>query len=335
MCSVGYFDHFVNAARHVNGMTELCDVVHWIRLNRELLLLTGEAKYADIMEEAFYNAFLAGVLHNGRWGAHLVRSHGTRHLSAPAQTGMTEHQCCPDNMMRTYFDVADSVAAMDADGTPVVILYSDADVRLPGIEITIRGGYPWSDGVAHVTVTRRSAGVVRFRVPIWSGSFAVNGTPAAIKDGWATVKTAAGTSALELGFDFSPRIVDWTAPSSEKLPPSPQEFSDTDIGRYTVFFFEWMTPEMKGLHRTTGAARVLRGPLVLAKGRVAGTSREETLCASSWRGRGAKALLTPRPDGRTWTLTVSAGDDSKDVPVSDFATVSSRDDPENWFSLWF
>ncbi|MDE3274905.1 MAG: glycoside hydrolase family 127 protein, partial [Verrucomicrobiota bacterium] len=110
MRSVGYFDHFLNARKRVNAMTELCDVTHWIRLNRELYLLTGETAYLDCIEEAFYNAFLAGVSPDGSWGAHIVRGHGTRHLAAPPQTGMRHHQCCPDNMMRTYFDWAATVA---------------------------------------------------------------------------------------------------------------------------------------------------------------------------------------------------------------------------------
>ena len=116
MRSASYFDHFLYAKHHVNGMTELCDVTHWIRLNRELWKLTGETKYLDCIEEAFYNAFLAGVTPDGAWGAHIIRSHGTRHLTAPAQTGMKLHQCCPDNMLRTFYDWADTVADVAKDG---------------------------------------------------------------------------------------------------------------------------------------------------------------------------------------------------------------------------
>ena len=171
MCSAGYFDHFLNAAAHVNGMTELCDVVHWIRLNRELLLLTGEAKYADLIEEAFLNAFLAGVWRDGRWGAHIIRSHGTRHLSAPAQTGMQLHQCCPDNMMRTYFDYAATQVARASDGALCVMLYTDGKVSDGGDTVEISGGYPWSDGPIIVKATFAKAGKIRFRVPQWAGGW--------------------------------------------------------------------------------------------------------------------------------------------------------------------
>ena len=357
MGSAGYFDHFLHAAAHVNGMTELCDVVHWIRLNRELLLLTGDPRYADLIEEAFLNAFLAGVSRDGRWGAHIVRSHGTRHLAAPAQTGMTLHQCCPDNMMRTYFDYAGSQVARVADGALCVLLYTDGTATLGADRVEIAGGYPWADGPVTVKATLAAPGKVRFRIPRWSGSAgslpAVSGSagslPAVSQAGslrsqgrWIEVDAHAGENAWLLRFDLSPRLVDWTADAAEDLPPSPQDGYD-EIPDYAVHFMEWYTPEMAGLCRREPAARVLRGPLVLAKGRLAGTSREETLFAPTLRGGGWRAVaLLPSPAtvgnagvARPWTLELERDGETRRIPVADFASVSNLDDPDNWFSLWF
>ena len=101
---------------------------------------------------------------------------------------------------------------------------------------------------------------------------------------------------------------------------------------------------MAGLSRQGSGMRVLRGPLVLAKGRLAGTSREETLFASTLLGQGWRAT-TLRPAARTianagvvqaWTLVLEKdGAETKSIPVADFASVSNLDDPDNWFSLWF
>ena len=346
MGSAGYFDHFLNAAAHVNGMTELCDVVHWIRLNRELLLLTGEARYADYIEEAFLNAFLAGVSRDGRWGAHIIRSHGTRHLSAPAQTGMLLHQCCPDNMMRTYFDYAGSQVARAADRALCVILYTDGTATLGDDRIEISGGYPWADGPVTVKATLAEAGKVRFRVPRWSESMIVESRMSKVEcrktAGWLEVDAAAGDNAWTLRFDMAPRMVDWTATDEEPIPPSPQNGHD-EIPEYTVHFMEWYTPDMAGLARHEPAMRVLRGPLVLAKGRLAGTSREETLFATTLREAGWRAVsLLPAPRtaanagvAQPWTLVLERGDETRSIPVADFASVSNIDDPANWFSLWF
>jgi len=352
MGSAGYFDHFLNAAARVNGMTELCDVVHWIRFNRELLLLTGEAKYADYIEEAFLNAFLAGVSRDGRWGAHIIRSHGTRHLSAPAQTGMRLHQCCPDNMMRTFFDYAGSQVARAADGVPCVILYTDGAATLGADRIEISGGYPWADGPVTVKATLERPGKVRFRVPRWAGSAGMRLSAASPRptrpeaaptadSAWIEADAQAGENVWTLRFDMAPRLVDWTG-REEPMPPSPQEGHD-EIPEYTVHFMEWYTPDMAGLSRQEPAMRVLRGPLVLAKGRLAGTSREETLFANSLRGEGWRATAlrhAPRTAvnvgaAQQWTLVLERHGEVREIPVADYATVSNPDDSGNWFSVWF
>ncbi len=342
MRSAGFFDHFLDARHRANGMTELCDVTHWIRLNRELFLLTGESKYADHVEEAFYNAFLAGVQPDGRWGAHIVRSHGTRHLSAPHQTGMLEHQCCPDNMMRTYFDWAGTVAGIAPDGTLAVVLYSDADVSLPGVSLSLMGGYPYADGPVTVSVRRDAPGKIRFRVPYWSKTVMVNGKTETPSGGWFQVDAPAGASSWQIGFDLSPRIARSEA-RQEAIPPSPMSAGHGgDINKYTVHFMEWNTPDMAGLSRSTPALQVFRGPLVLAKGRMAGTPRDETLFATTlfdcdWDVTLKTLPATPVTAGvpALWRLTFKRGVEEHEVQVSDFASVSNIDDPSNWFSLWF
>ena len=332
MGSVGCFDHFLHSAHRVNGMTELCDVVHWIRLERELLLLTGDPARADRIEEAFLNAFLAGVWRDGRWGAHIVRSHGTRHLSAPPQVGMALHQCCPDNMMRAFFDYAGVQAARAADGALCVLLYTDGAVALGGDRVEISGGYPWSDGPVVVRAFFEKAGTVRFRVPRWSAEVRVDGEFLAPSGGWIERPARAGTNVWSLGFDFSPRIVNWTGRN------------DDDIRDYVRSFMEYRnkTPEMAGLVREEAGVRGLSGPLVLAKGRLAGTSREETLFAATIRNQGWRASLHPAPRtaanaavARPWTLLLERDGESRAIPVADFASVSNVDDSSNWFSLWF
>ena len=300
MKSAGHFDHFWHAANQLNGMTELCDVTHWIRLNRELLLVTGDAKYADRIDEAFHNAFLAGVTRDGKWGAHIVRSHGSRHFWAPPQTGMFHHQCCPDNMMRTYFDFADSFGGMAEDGTLWVALYSDATAKMPGATVKIGGGYPYADTPVVVSVTREKAGKIRFRVPSWSKTFTVNGKAATAEKGWCTVDAPAGESAWSLGFDLSPRVVPWTCRWGRRMPASPANHSVTDVGAYTVHFMEWYSPEMTGLCRNYPGVQVMRGPLVLAKGRLAGTSRNDTFFSFATENGmdGWKVRARPLPPSR-------------------------------------
>ncbi|MCR5752215.1 MAG: glycoside hydrolase family 127 protein [Kiritimatiellae bacterium] len=346
MRSAGYFDHFLYAKRHVNGMTELCDVTHWIRLNRELWKLTGETKYLDCIEEAFYNAFLAGVSPDGAWGAHIVRSHGSRHLAAPAQTGMKLHQCCPDNMLRTFYDWADTVADVASDGAWEVNLYSDADVSLPGAKIELRGNYPVSE-TFRLRIVAERPDRLRLRVPHWAGAISVDGNKLSPKAGRVELDVQVGERTFDLAFAMPPRLLYSEAPESEDI----DTVTDLDTQKpegYTKRFMSWYTPEMKGLERRTPAAQVMRGPLVLAKGRAAGTSREETFDAKTLnRQQGVRLSLAPAKRVAAnigvwgaWELTIEKPNSGKDVerntvPVADYWSVSCMDDPANWFSLWF
>ena len=341
MRSASYFDHFLYAKRHVNGMTELCDVTHWIRLNRELWKLTGETKYLDCIEEAFYNAFLAGVTPEGDWGAHIVRSHGTRHLTAPAQTGMKLHQCCPDNMLRTFYDWADTVADVARDGAYELNLYSDADMRLPGAAFELRGGYPVAEKL-RVRAVLEAAGRLRLRVPYWAEALTVDGRERKPVDGRVEVALPAGETDLAVVFPMAARIIDSEAPDREDID-TVTELDPQKPEGYTKRFMSWYTPEMKDLVRRTAAAQVMRGPLVVAKGRVAGTARGETFDFRTINKEpGWKATLTPAKRTATnagawgaWTLTLERGAEKKAIPVADYWSVSCMDDPENWFSLWF
>ena len=331
MRCVGYFDHFLNARSRVNGMVELCDIVHWIRLNRELYLLTGKAEHLDRIEEAFYNAFLPGVAPDGSWGAHIVRSHGTRHLSAPEQTGMKYHQCCPDNMLRTFYDFAGLVAAELPHGGVAVNFYCDAVVRLPSARLSIEGGYPVSDSF-RIRVTTEKAMKLRLRVPMWSPTFRLDDNSVTGADGWHDLELPDGETVLTVAFDFAPRIVD-------------SSVWEDDISRdafYTVKRMTWLTPEMESLVRQEPAATIMRGPILLAKGRAAGTTRAETFFFNSINARGFRAELRPailRADNAlcwgSWTLDLVRGNQRHMVPVADFWSVSCANDPENWFSLWF
>jgi hypothetical protein len=192
-----------------------------------------------------------------------------------------------------------------------------------------------------VKATLAAAGQVRFRVPQWSTTLDLDGKAITPQDGWVEVAGRVGENAWTLHFDMLPRLVDWTG-RDEAIPPSPQLNHD-EIPEYTVHFMEWYTPDMAGLSRHGSALRLLRGPLVLAKGRLAGTSREETLFASTLREQGWRAAAL-RPAACTvanagvdqsWTLVLERGDETREIPVADYASVSNIDDPANWFSLWF
>ena len=94
---------------------------------------------------------------------------------------------------------------------------------------------------------------------------------------------------------------------------------------------------MKGRARQKVGTRILYGPLILAKGRYAGTSDEEIfrdrVADGEWKA--AIRLIQPRKTSGAWLLTLSRGTEQVEIPVSDFASVADADDADNRFSIWF
>ena len=320
--SVGFFDHFSHAAACCNAMTEPCDVVHWIRLNRELFRVTDDPHYLDNLEKAYLNAFLAGVYRDGKWGAHAVRSHGSRHRAAPCQVGMTVHQCCVDNMPRTFKDVSDTVVTQTSDGTWSVNLYGDAEFCRGDFHVKIEGGYPFRDAVS-VTVRAATPGRIRLRVPDSFDEMRVDGVR--VKGGWHEVPYDGGERTFAVSFVRTPRI--------SRMP-----FAVAGDVREKKFETVDETPEMKGMSRTEPGLRITYGPIVLAKGLYAGTKRDDVF--RNQLGEGVDWKLSALPgcghdtDG-SWLLQMERGGEKRTIPVSDFASVADRDDPANRFSIWF
>ena len=93
--SVGFGDKIIGASLYCNALNEVCDVIHWIRLNVDLFLVTGDVKYLDIVEVAYFNGYLAGIWRGGAWGPFFIRGH-KRH-SEQRQCGYAYNHCCVNN----------------------------------------------------------------------------------------------------------------------------------------------------------------------------------------------------------------------------------------------
>ena len=323
--SVGYNDQFANAAELLNGVTEPCDVIHWIRFNHDLWLITGETKYVDAIELGFYNAFLAAMYRDGTWGARAVRSHGY-HFAKFGQSGMKNQHCCVNNMPRCAVDVAQTMVAKDAGGTLYVAFYNDGRAAIGGDTVEISGNYPVGDTVT-VKVTRMAAGKVKFRIPAWSAKDTDRGT-------WRTAEVPAGESVHKLAFDLSPRI--W----APKRVPVVYETVDPEKGdawRLRMWTGYNSNKDLRDLARRMPGAEILRGPLVLAKAEIAGTPADEIGSAKSIYGTTPALKLLPKAERGTWAawdLEIGAG--GHKIPVCDF--ISAGDEYKDGgfrFSVWF
>jgi len=320
--SVGFFDHFTNAAACPNATTEPCDVTHWIRVNRDLFLATDEAHYLDNVEFAFYNAFLAGVYRDGRWGAHSVRSHGTRHRTAPHQVGMKYHQCCIDNMPRTFVDFAATAVTHGKDGVVSVNQYAPLKARAGGVTVAIGGNYPVTDEVT-VRIESADGCRARFRVPKWFDAVEVDGKRA--KGAWQDVSVPKGGKDFVLRFVRTAKVVDSTVkPGAD---PRRRAFEEAQEN-----------PDMTNLARLAPAARIVYGPLLLAKSKRVTEDPKTILERETVNGRGFSCTLAPvAADGTwgAWEATLTDGVTTIVRRVCDFSSAAEADDPDNRFSIWF
>ena len=320
---VGFGDKFLGAAKQLNALSEVCDAIHWIRLNLDLFLITGEDRYMDSVELAYFNNFLPGVFRRGDYGAFFIRGN-CRHENQ-YQCGFAYNHCCVNNMPRTWMDVAEGAVTQDCDGVIHVNLYQDAVVTIDGRRIEISGDYPVGNVV---TVKAPTEANLQFRHPGWCKNMAVD-------------KSADGVYTLT--FDMPARLVE--RESKESLNGIEDVWmrnryankNPEDIG---------VGVDVMAHYRESPAATLWRGPLMLAKAKRIGCSEAEIFPKESVNLQGYTPKLKALPDETAslngvwgaWELElVKPGEKSVRVKVCDF--MSAGDDPlgpcANAFSIWF
>jgi DUF1680 family protein len=163
---------------NTRAYTETCAAIASVMWNWRMLLLTGEAKYADLMEWTLYNAFLPGLALNGTeyFYVNPLADEGTHRRQR-----WYECSCCPPNITRTLASLTGYVATT-SDEEIQLHLYAQgtAEIALPtGRTVTIRQEtrYPW-DGDIAITVDADGDFVLSLRIPAWCAT----GASAALND---------------------------------------------------------------------------------------------------------------------------------------------------------
>ena len=317
---VGYNAMFVGAARQLNAMSEICDTVHWIKLCQTMLLMTGESRYADAMEKAFYNELLAGAYRGGAWGAAAVRDK-VRNMTHPCQVGMRYNHCCVDNLPRAFFDFAETALVREADGGVRLNFYSDLEATLDGVRVTVTGGYPVRDTV-DIRVENPKGVPLRFRKPGWCRAWQVTGE---------------GSAHVRIVFDMPPRIVPRALPAVADFR---HDKTDPALMRYVVPWQIEGNEDVLDRLLKAPAATLERGPLVLAKSVRVGDRTDEILASRTVNGGGWQVSLTPVANddvAGAWRAVFTRGDETFSVGVCDYA--SAADSPYGYyadaFSIWF
>ncbi|RYZ40661.1 MAG: hypothetical protein EOP49_29380 [Sphingobacteriales bacterium] len=202
-------------ANSIYKYQETCVTVTWIKLSQQLLRLTGEPKYADAIETAWYNALLGAMSPDGKHWAQYTPLSGRR-MEGEEHCSMGLN-CCIASGPRGLFTLPHTVIMQSASGASVNF-YADGTYRTSTplrqkLVLIQKTTYP-ADGNIMINVDGLSKPEnleLRFRVPSWSKStrIAVNGEPVPnIRAGEYQVITRnwkKGDS-VEIVLDMSPRL---------------------------------------------------------------------------------------------------------------------------------
>jgi DUF1680 family protein len=172
-----------NATAH----NETCAAIGSLLWNCRMLRITGEARFADVIEQTLYNSILTGVSADGKsfFYTNALRSLEpmpvTLRWSRVRQPFMSVF-CCPPNVLRTIAESA-SFAYSKSERGLWVNLYgaSEFKTRLADgtpVRLTQETNYPW-DGKIRMTIElpREQEFSLMLRIPGWArgGSVRVNG----------------------------------------------------------------------------------------------------------------------------------------------------------------
>ncbi len=161
--------------------TETCAAIGSVMWNWRMLLIEGDARYADLIELTLYNAILPGVSLDGEtyFYQNPLADEGSHRRQAWFGTA-----CCPPNVARTLTSLGGYLYAVAGDAIWVhQYVAGTARVTLAdGAEVTLREHtrYPW-DGEITIEVEGEGEFALMLRIPAWCGDGAalrVNGEPA-------------------------------------------------------------------------------------------------------------------------------------------------------------
>jgi DUF1680 family protein len=182
---------------------ETCASIASVMWNWRMLLVTGESRFADLLERTLYNGFLSGLSLDG----------GSFFYANPLQsrTGQLRHHwnpvaCCPPNIMRLLASLHHYLATESDEGIQLH-QYASSTIRAGDVVLDVKTAYPW-DGTVTVEVVESPdrEWTLALRIPGWAREATLDGDVVAA-GGYAEVRRRwRGGTKVVLRLDVSPRL---------------------------------------------------------------------------------------------------------------------------------
>jgi uncharacterized protein len=198
---------------------ETCAAIASVQWSWRMALLTGEARYSDLIERTLYNGFLAGVSLDGeRWlyvNPLQVRDGHTDPGGdqSARRTRWFRCACCPPNVMRLLASLEHYLASGDDDGLQIHQYVTGRYTDSHGIAVRCETDYPWHGTIA-LTVEDTPADrpwTLSLRVPQWCRDVRVRcgeeSYDGPVTDGWLRLtRTWAPGDRVVLELALEPRL---------------------------------------------------------------------------------------------------------------------------------
>ncbi|MGQ9890092.1 MAG: glycoside hydrolase family 127 protein [Aggregatilineales bacterium] len=153
---------------------ETCASVGMVFWNHRMLQLSGDGKYADVMERELYNGTISGVSLDGTkfFYENPLASRGVHH-----RQGWFDCACCPPNIARMIASVGEYFYSAGNEAIWVHLYASgEAAIALRGRSITLRQttNYPWDGAVRiELQLDQPATFTLHVRIPGWCERHAV------------------------------------------------------------------------------------------------------------------------------------------------------------------
>lgn len=171
-----------------SAYAETCAAIGSVFWNQRMFELTGEAKYAELIERTLYNAVLPGVSLDGTafFYENPLASSGDHH-----RKGWFQCACCPPNLARLFASLGGYLYARDINDDRLYVsqyVGSDVSTSVRGVDVdlSVRTDLPLQGSVELVVEPNEpTAFELALRVPDWCerAMVSVNGTEYAVDDG--------------------------------------------------------------------------------------------------------------------------------------------------------
>ncbi|RJS90945.1 glycoside hydrolase family 127 protein [Candidatus Bathyarchaeota archaeon] len=153
---------------NVTAYAETCAAIANVMWNWRMLLATGEAKFADVMELALYNGVLAGISLDGE---------KYFYVNPLADRGTHRRQrwftcaCCPPNIARLLSSIPGYIYSLSSKGVWIHLYIQSRvhlDIQGTSVDLFQKTRYPW-DGKIEIQVQpeREATFSIYLRIPGW------------------------------------------------------------------------------------------------------------------------------------------------------------------------